>query len=53
MNQKDGKQRQTLGLPRPSPVPKSDPDKLKQTAEQNEVAGRHKNDGQIGHKGAR
>jgi hypothetical protein len=26
---------------------------IKQEAEQNEVAGRHKNDGQMGHKGAR
>jgi hypothetical protein len=53
MNQKNGKQRQTLGVPRPSPIPKSDIKTIKETAEQNEVAGRHKNDGQMGHKGAR
>ena len=37
----------------PHPAPPVDPNKLKQQAEENEVAGRHKNDGQKDHKGAR
>jgi hypothetical protein len=53
MNQKNGKQRQTLGIPRPAPNPKSEVKNEKEKAEQSEVAGRHKNDGQMGHKGAR
>ena len=38
--------------PAPAPVP-ADVDTQKQTAEAQEVAGRHKNDGQKDHKGAR
>jgi hypothetical protein len=53
MNRKNGKQRQTLGVPGPLPLPKSEIRNLKEKSEQNEVAGRHKNDGQMGHKGAR
>ena len=33
--------------------PLTDAEKLRQKEEQKEVAGRHKNDGQKGHKGAR
>lgn len=40
----------TLHVP---PPPLEEVKKQKQKAEQNEVAGRHKNDGQKGHKGAR
>ena len=36
----------------PAP-PREDPDKAKEKAEANEVAGRHKNSGQKDHKGAR
>lgn len=53
MNQKNSKQRQTLGVPLPIQAPKSDAKDAKEKAEQSEVAGRHKNDGQMGHKGAR
>jgi len=53
MNPKNSKERQTLGVPRPAQISKSDVKNEKQKAEQNEVAGRHKNDGQMGHKGAR
>jgi hypothetical protein len=55
MNSKNDKQRQTLGVPRatPTPIAKSDIKNAKEIAEQKEVAGRHKNDGQMGHKGAR
>lgn len=35
------------------PPPVKDVNEQKQKAEQNEVAGRHKNDGQKDHKGAR
>jgi hypothetical protein len=35
------------------PVPMQDAKEQKQKAEKNEVAGRHKNDGQKDHKGAR
>lgn len=35
------------------PPPTQDVNKDKEKAEQNEVAGRHKNDGQKDHKGAR
>ena len=34
-------------------TPSQDVEKMKHKREQNEVAGRHKNDGQKGHKGAR
>jgi len=55
MNQKNGKQTQTPSVPHPpsTPIKKSDIKNVKEAAEQNEVAGRHKNDGQLGHKGAR
>ena len=53
MNQKTSKQRPTLGVPRPTPTPKNDIKDAKEKAEQSEVAGRHKNDGQMGHQGAR
>ena len=42
---------QKAGQPRPTPS--EEVIKQKQQAEQNEVAGRHKNDGQKDHKGAR
>jgi hypothetical protein len=35
------------------PAPLTDDERLRQKAEQSEVAGRHKNDGQKDHKGAR
>jgi hypothetical protein len=44
-------QQQKHGKTHPSPLP--DADKQKQKAENLEVAGRHKNDGQKDHKGAR
>jgi len=52
-NQKNGKPPQAppTGSPVTSPVPEVKNERQK--AEQNEVAGRHKNDGQMGHKGAR
>jgi len=53
MMQKNSKQRQTLGVPRPTQNPTPDIKNEKEKVEQNEVAGRHKNDGQMGHKGAR
>jgi len=53
MNHKSGKQRQTLHMPRPAPTPAPDVKNEKEKAEQKEIAGRHKNDGQMGHKGAR
>lgn len=37
----------------PHPFPTEEATRQKQKAEQNEVAGRHKNDGQKDHKGAR
>jgi hypothetical protein len=51
MTQKTKDQHQKPGQTHPTPLP--DVDKQKQQAEQLEVAGRHKNDGQKDHKGAR
>ena len=39
--------------PGPHANPPAEVGAIKQDAEQSEVAGRHKNDGHIGHKGAR
>jgi hypothetical protein len=46
----DGNQKAPNAAPSNAP---SEVKNLREKAEQNEVAGRHKNDGQIGHKGAR
>jgi hypothetical protein len=46
----DGQQKAVSTTPSSAP---SAVKNLKEKAEQSEVAGRHKNDGQIGHKGAR
>lgn len=51
MNQKPKVQRGKSGQPPPSLS--ENVIKQKQKAEQREIAGRHKNDGQKGHKGAR
>ncbi|MET3108932.1 hypothetical protein AAKU67_003711 [Oxalobacteraceae bacterium GrIS 2.11] len=51
MKKKTDKQHEAAHVA-PSTAP-ADVKNLKEKAEQNEVAGRHKNDGQIGHKGAR
>jgi hypothetical protein len=51
MSQQTENQHQKPGKTHPSPLP--DAEKQKQKAEQSEVVGRHKNDGQKGHKGAR
>jgi hypothetical protein len=51
MNQPTENQNKTPGKTHQSPLP--DSEKQKQKQEQSEVAGRHKNDGQKDHKGAR
>ena len=51
MNKQTKDQLQKLGQARPSYS--EEVNKQKQKAEKNEVAGRHKNDGQKDHKGAR
>lgn len=51
MKKKDDEKQKGPGT-LPSGVP-AEVKNLKEKAEQNEVAGRHKNDGQLGHKGAR
>ena len=56
MTQKGNEQHQKPGLGAPGQTPPShteEANKQKQEAEQKEVAGRHKNDGQKDHKGAR
>ena len=56
MTQKGNEQHQKPGLGAPGQTPASraeEANKQKQEAERKEVAGRHKNDGQKGHKGAR
>ncbi|PRC91738.1 hypothetical protein [Solimicrobium silvestre] len=51
MTQQTDNQHKNPGKTFPSPLP--DAKKQKQKEEQNEVVGRHKNDGQKDHKGAR
>jgi len=49
------KQQTKLKLPKQAqaaPAPRNDPNQAKEKAEQSEVAGRHKNDGQKNHKDA-
>ena len=52
MKKKNDRQYKAPGAAGPSTAP-SEVKNLKEQAEQAEVAGRHKNDGQMGHKGAR
>jgi hypothetical protein len=52
MNQPTKPQSPKPGQTHP-PSPHEDPDKAKEKAEADEVAGRHKNSGQKDHKGAR
>jgi hypothetical protein len=51
MKKSNDKQYKKPGVSHPTPLPEVKD--AKQTAEASEVAGRHKNDGQMGHKGAR
>jgi hypothetical protein len=51
MTQQTKDQHQKSGQPHPSPL--EEVIKQKQKAQEHEVAGRHKNDGQKDHKGAR
>jgi len=53
LNKKTEPQQPSAHVVQQAPSPAPDVKKRQQQAEQKEVAGRHKNDGQMGHKGAR
>lgn len=53
MTQPTKNQQQKPGPTQPFPARSDEANKQQQKAEQQEVAGRHKNDGQKDHKGAR